>query len=279
MNHKILAVGHACLDIVHLVPTIPKLNEKIASSSVAIQVGGNAANAATSICDLGASADLCTVLGSEHHPFTRILLALLRERGVGINHCKFDNDQPSPNSTIMVLPDGERSIMNWQSDEIKSAISLPSSLDNYCMVTADAYRLPMVRKIFAMAHGSNIPTMIDIDGVIDDIGIVPSADHIWFSQEAWQCHRIPLVDLQSRFKGIVGITNGALPVAWTDSSHVIHYITPPPIVAINTLGAGDVFRARLALGICIGEDIKSSVSAACVTAGEHITGHQLSRIV
>lgn len=279
MNPKILTVGHSCLDIVHKVPSIPVLNAKIASSSVSIQVGGNAANVAVALCDMGADSDLCTVLGSEHHPFTRILLALLRERRVGISNCKFDNDQPCPNSTIMVLPDGERSIMNWQSDKIKSAISMPSSITDYAMIVADAYRLPMVRHVFLEARRNNIPTLIDIDGTISDIGLIPSADHIWFSYEAWKCHRIPLQDLKSRLGGIVGITNGPNPVTWIDHENIIRTYTPTEMTPINTLGAGDVFRARLALELIRHNDLTLSIKNACDSAIEHILEKPLTRVI
>jgi len=279
MKPKILTVGHACLDIVHTVQLIPKSNTKVASDRVQIQVGGNAANAAVALCDLGASADLCTVLGRDSHPFTRILLALLKERCVGVNYCRFDEVQDCPNSTIMVLPNGERAIVNWQADEIRSAVSAPASLDPYQMVIADAYRLPMIRQIFALARSKGVPTMLDVDGVLPDIGLLPSADHIWFSQEAWRCQRISLSDLQARFGGIVGVTDGDRPVTWIDRDGKIRYHQPPQVIAKNTLGAGDVFRARLALGLCLNESVKDAINAACITAGEHIIEQPLTRTI
>lgn len=275
MKPKILAVGHACLDIVHAIPNIPAPNTKVTSKEVTIQIGGNAANAAAALCDMGSNADLCTVFGSEHHPFTRILLALLHQKGVNTGHCVFDDTQPCPSSTIMVLGDGERAIMNWQGDEIKNAVSAPDSVDGYCMVMADAYRLPMVRRVFGLARQAGIPTMLDVDGPVEDIGLLPRADHIWFSEEAWRRQRIPLADLQTRFGGVVGITDGDKPVRWIDLDGKIHFHQPLTVDAINTLGAGDVFRARLALGLCLGEDIKSSVAKACEIAAHHITGRQL----
>lgn len=279
MIPKILAVGHSCLDIVHSLSEIPAPNIKVPSSKVEVQVGGNAANEAVALCDLGASADLHTVLGRDSHPFTRILLALLKSRGVGTGHCCFDETQDCPSSTIMVLPDGERAIMNWQSNEIRSAIPSPISLQGYSMVVADTYRLPMVRSVFSAASRIGIPTMIDVDDPLPDIGMIPSTDHVWFSHEAWRRHRIPIQDLQARFGGVVGITDGHRPVTWVGRDRVVRYHQPPSVKAINTLGAGDVFRARLALGICIGEALDKSIESACITACEHIMGMQLTRAI
>lgn len=271
MTVNILTVGHACLDIVHRVPQIPVPNTKVDSKEVSIIIGGNAANCASALKELGADADLCTVLGSEDHPFTRILISLLRSHGVGTKLCIFDNTQPGASSTIMVLDDGERAIVNWQGHELKNAISLPASVKGYSMVQGDAYRLPMVRQVFAMAHAAGVPTMLDVDGPIDDIGLIPRADYIWFSHEAWRKQRIPLADLQQRFSAVIGITDGDRPVSWIGKDGVVQYHQPPSVVPRNTLGAGDVFRARLGLGICLGEPLHQAVAQACDTACRHIT--------
>lgn len=278
MKPLILTVGHACLDIVHIIPTIPAPNTKVASQKIEIRIGGNAANAAAAICEMGARAELCTVLGSDSHPFTRILLALLKQNQVGTGLCKFDETQPCPSSTIMVLPDGERAIMNWQGDEIRRAINAPADLNGYQMVMADSYRLPMVRTVFAMAHAAGIPTMLDVDSAVDDIGLIPRADHIWFSQEAWRKQRIPIRDLQARFGGIVGITDGDRPVSWVGPDGEIRYHAPPRTIARNTLGAGDVFRARLGLGICLGEELDIAIARSCETAVQHITTGELGTV-
>lgn len=278
MKPRILTVGHACLDIVHRLPRIPNPNTKVDSREVIIQIGGNAANAAAAICDMGAKASLCSVLGTEHHPFTRILSSLLLQRGVDGTLCRYDSDQPCPSSTIMVLDDGERAIMNWQGDAIRNATSIPEQLDGFSLVMADSYRLPMVRQIFHMAKLAGIPTMLDVDGPLSDIGLLPAADYIWFSEEAWRARRIPLPDLQARFKGLVGITDGDRPVRWIVPNGTIEYHHPMNVKPTNTLGAGDVFRARFGLGIALGEDARTAISESCAAAAAHITGNELPRI-
>lgn len=279
MIPHILTVGHACLDIIHMVPKIPKPNTKIATTDLNITIGGNAANAAAALCDLGAKADLCTVFGTDGHPFTRILLALLRARNVGTDDCRYQDNTASSSSTIMVTPDGERAIMNWKADSIRDAISVPQDISKYAMVMADTYRLPMVNQVFAMTRERNIPTMLDVDIPFKDINEIPNADHVWFSQEAWATHRMSLEELQGKFGGIVGITDGYRPVVWLDHNGQKHYMTPPRVDAKNTLGAGDVFRARLALGICLKEDLIYSVERACYAACDHITNNELTKII
>lgn len=279
MKPNILTVGHACIDIVHLVPQIPKPNTKIASREVTISIGGNAANAAAALSDFGAKVELCSALGSDSHPFTRILSSLLLSHGVGMNWCTFDEMEPCSSSTIMVTPDGERAIMNWQGQRVLLAVKIPDDLHRYHMIFGDTYRLPHVNAIFTKANEANIPTMLDVDAAFDNIQDIPAASHVWFSQEAWNTYKIPITELQDRFGGIVGITDGHKPVAWVGTDKVVHHLSPPVVAAKNTLGAGDVFRARLGLGICIGEPLEQAVEAACYAACDHITGRQLKKLI
>lgn len=268
---KILTVGHACLDIVHTVPRIPGPNTKVDSHDLMIQIGGNAANCARTISNLGIRVDLCTVLGSEDHPFTRILVSLLRSHGIGMETCRFDNTQPCPSSTIMVTPDGERSIVNWQGESLRNSVSLPSTVKGYSMLHVDTYRLPMAKQVLEMARADGVASILDVDAPPDDVGMIPRADYVWFSHEAWKKHRIPLRDLHRRFNAVVGVTNGPQAVLWIDQSGTEHGYDPPRVVALNTLGAGDVFRASFGLSIARGKSIHDAVEQACVSACDHIS--------
>ena len=77
----------------------------------------------------------------------------------------------------------------------------------------------------------------------------------------------------------IGITNGGQPVTWIGMDGVVRSYLPPPTVAVNTLGAGDVFRSRLAIGVCLGESLDDAVPGACVSACEHITEKPLTRLI
>ena len=279
MTPRILTVGHACLDITYMVPNLPQANTKVAGASAKISIGGNAANAAAAICDLGARAELCSILGSESHPFTRLLVQLLASHGVKFSDCYFDEQEACSSSTIMVTPDGERSIINWQGPKSQRSITLPSDFKKYSMVMGDTYRLSMVKDCFTKAQELRIPTMLDVDNACESIDDVPYADHIWFSHDSWKKLKTPLESLQARWNNVTGITDGYRPVVWIGNDGIKKFCTPPSVDAGNTLGAGDVFRARLALGICLAESIDTAVYEACNTACDHITGNGIKPVI
>lgn len=84
--------------------------------------------------------------------------------------------------------------------------------------------------------------------------------------------------VRSHFGGSVGTTDGPNKVVWIDGTGTIGEFSPPAVRADSTLGAGDVFRAALAIGLCRGFDLAMSVPMACASAGQHISGKPLSRL-
>ena len=277
MTAQILTVGHACIDVVYHVDALPNSNEKVAADKFDIGIGGNAANVAAALCDFGVGADLCTVLGSWDHPLTRVLLSLLTSKGIATSHVEFDESVDSSVSTVMVTPNGDRTIVNFTDKKLQSAISIPNDLSRYKMVLGDSYRLPMVSKVFQQAKTVGVKTMLDVDLPIS-LDNLPPCDYVWFSGDAIKGLECDLSTLQSYFGGIVGVTMGAMPVHWVGPDHTVKMFTPKPIKVKNTLGAGDVFRARFAWETCNGTPIELAVARACESAGEYISQGQLSKL-
>lgn len=280
MKPHLLTVGHACLDMVYRVPYLADADKKVASTDMAMQIGGSAGNTASAIVDLGASADVCTVLGNPTRLTTHNLIHLLRDKGIGVE-CTFVDRVSGPVSTICITPDGNNSITSWQPEPVREAVHFPQDITKYSAVLGDVYRLPMVKVVFEQAAAARIPTFLDIDLPVDNVKDLPQADHVWLSHAAWTNldeRQKDLRTLQQHFGKVVGVTNGPNPVIWIDESGSIQQLTPPEVTAINTLGAGDVFRAALAVALCLGESLSAAIKIACIRATQHITNTQLMRI-
>lgn len=272
---KILTVGHACLDIVNYVDFLPHQNCKVASKKLEIIIGGNAANAAVAITNLGFGADLCTVLGSHSHPFTRILMILLNEKKVGTKFIEFNEQEDCSVSSVFIDKSGSRTIVNFQSEKLQSLSSSDIDLKEYSIIMGDTYRMPMINQVFKVANNHKVPTMLDVDCPIH-IDDLPQCDYTWFSAETFGeiskiYPNLTLGDIQRVTGGLVGVTDGANPVIWLEpESLTIKSYQPPKIEAYNTLGAGDVFRARFAIEICNQSSVSLAVKNACDTACEFL---------
>ena len=280
MTKRILAAGHTCHDVVHYVPTMPAPEIKVPSNRLRVQLGGNAANVAVALITLGADTDLCCVLGSRYDPVTDTILTLARLRNIGLD-CGFLESESSPISSVMILPNGDRALTSYQPQAIIDAVCDIPTITQYDMVHGDSYRLPLVKKVFQEARKYKVPTMLDIDKAVNSIYDLPASNYVMFSNEAFTAMSLTkedLIPLQHYFGGVVGYTSGSDLIRYADSSGVYHH--QPVLIEnpVNTLGAGDTYRAALALHLCYGKDIHTAIKLACNSAYEHILEKKLTTI-
>ncbi len=275
MPFKILTVGHACVDFVHGVTDHLTPNKKLDSVFSNIQLGGSAVNVASALKDLGADVTVCTTLGSKSDITTTIFKQLLDAKGIDIV-CNHIDSAATANSLVTVLPNGDRSITCYQSAEIVEDDSVDVDVSKYDIVLGDNYRLPLVSKLFDIAQSLSIPTMLDVDKISATTDSLPYATHVWFSHEAWQAFDMARIQQLST----IGVTNGENPVMWLEPcSSVFQSFTPRSINVKNSLGAGDVFRASLALQLLMKKPLATAIECACDSAGEHISGKRLTKII
>lgn len=278
---KILTVGHACVDFVHGVADHLNPNSKLDSVFSSIQLGGSAANTAVALKDLGADVTVCTVLGNKTDTATVIFEQLLSAKGIELT-CKYVDNAKTPNSLITVLPNGDRAITSHQPEEIVREDSVEVDVSQYDIVLGDSYRLPLVSKLFKIAAQSSIPTMLDVDKTVTYPTLLPFADYVWFSHEAWKSFNseIYMIYLQQVANGTVGVTNGENPVTWLEPGQTtFQSFKPKSVDVVNSLGAGDVFRASLALQLLMKKPLATAIECACDSAGEHISGKRLTKII
>jgi sugar/nucleoside kinase (ribokinase family) len=278
---KILTVGHACVDFVHGVTDHLIPSKKLDSVFSNIQLGGSAVNVAIALKNLGADVTVCTTLGSKSDITTTIFKQLIDAKGIDIV-CNHIDNAATANSLVTVLPNGERSITCYQSNELVEDDTVDIDVASYDIVLGDNYRLPLVSKIFEQASLQSIKTMLDIDKSIQNIKKLPPATYTWLSYEAWCSLREQQRDLKylyKMFSSVVGFTQGADPVNWVDSDGFVKKHKPKFVNVTNSLGAGDVFRASLAVQLCMNIPLATAIERACESAGEHISGKRLTKII
>jgi sulfofructose kinase len=181
----------------------------------------------------------------------------------------------SPVSSVLVLPDGARTIVNHTDPALH--VDPPGRVP-----PADAYladvRWP-VGAVAAMdaARAASVPGVLDLDRSSGPIppAAVRRASHVIASIDALD-HTDPaeaLADLAGRTDGWVAVTLGGDGVAWLDDG-AVHHLRPPPVEVVDTLAAGDVFHGAFALALAEGrrepEALRFATAAAatkCTMAG------------
>ena len=304
----IVAVGLATVDLVYRVDRTPGVDEKVQATSVETATGGPAANAAVVAAALGASVTLVTAVGA--HPLGGLIRADLRACGVTLSDATPDASGPPPVSAVTVLSGtGQRSVVSRNAGDIRAGVpaDLESVVASADVVLVDGHHpLPAVAAVRA-ARRAGRPVVVDAGSWKPVMAqLLPSADVVACSADFRHPWALPAVQRDPvqrdpvqrdpvqgdavqgdavqgdaaiaaalRADGVrhIAVTHGPDPVRWwsgdRDGTEPV-----PPVVAVDTAGAGDVFHGALAVAVARDPAVTDLVAAlryAVAVAGIRIT--------
>lgn len=275
---KILTIGVATLDVVLSVPHYPHADEELRANAAQVRRGGNAANSAVVLSQLGhdcAWAGVTTADGDG----VRVRQALAH-CGVRTHLGKVVNRGSIPTSYIIAdRQTGSRTIIHHRDLEEFSFESFRSiDLAPFHWLHFEGRNVEETGKMLRHARTSapTLPLSVEVEKPRDRIEeLLPLADVLLFSRryaEARGYHR-PMELLRD----VAGQAPRALLVcAWgEDSASARSYAgeevaspayRPPQVV--DTVGAGDVFNAGVIHGLVQQQPLGSVLPVACRLAGE-----------
>lgn len=243
MNIDVLCVGHASYDLIFSVNHHPQADEKTSATDFLSSGGGPAANAAVCIARLGFNAAFSGYLGADifgenHHK------ELLAEK---VNTDLIVRGQnPTPLSSIIVKPNGHRSLINYKG----STTALPADAINFSDVNAkallfDGHEPHISLTLLKQLSKKNIPTVLDAGSVHEGtLSLMDKVDYLVCSEK----FALQFVgDINNALKRLtefaphVVITLGDKGLIWK-TSESSGSLPAFPIQATDSTGAGDAFH-------------------------------------
>ena len=243
---KGLFVGLCTKDILYYTDELPAHNHKAKTEDFATYIGGPAANAAITYATLGGDATLATCLGDGTE--SRAMIDELKGYGVKVlNYSEYDT---VPNTAcIVVSSDGKRTILSGQH---RFTVNREYNLAEYDFVLFDCNQQEISLDILAGLDAAEGKTV-----VLDAGSVKPNVEKF--------LERADIVIASEDFKDGAGNTIfemscNATHKAMTRGEKSILYlgteieqkdcsvlpekteIPVEPIVAVDTLGAGDIFH-------------------------------------
>jgi ketohexokinase len=275
---KLLGIGNATLDIIHLVDSYPKENDEMRCRRRYVRRGGNTANTLVVLSQLGVACSWAgTLVDNKEGALIRDDLVL---HGVDTGYCHYVEQGSVPISSILVNTDsGSRTIIHYR--------DMPEYVahDFACIdlapfdwlhfegrnVVETRLMLERVRRLWPAMQVS-----IEIEKPRDGIdSLFAHADVLLFSRVYAEAlgYRDPLSLLhavQEKFP------RALLFCAWGDEGAAaldrqgrscLHEAVVP-IAVVDTLGAGDTFNAGIISACMDGLDTEASLALACHLAGK-----------
>jgi len=245
--HKGLFLGLATVDIIYYVPSHLRKNSKLKAVEQLGFAGGPATNAAIAYTALGSKGKLITGLGN--HPLASLALSDLHLHSVQLVDCASKSDNPPIISSILVdISDGDRSVVYSHTDQVEIDTLLhPDELLHDCSVLLlDGFFLEQALEIAKGTKEKGIPVVLDggswKDGLED---LLPFVDYALCSSNFFPpCCTEPAQVMEKLLdSGVkeVCITRGGKSILFLHGS-VMEEIDVASVVAIDTLGAGDIFH-------------------------------------
>lgn len=274
MALQLLCVGHVALDLIFSVSEFPDHPTKTPAQRYHRGVGGMSGNAAVALARLGASVRLCAPVGDDEAG--DVFEQVLRREGVDLSGLRRVPGASSSVSSIIVDRHGERMIFNAKGCALGMPGPFdPSVLDHVDFVLVDPRCPDWAEAALQQARRRGIASMLD--GELSPRGdlqrLVPLADWRVFSERgllAWADGEpealMRSLAAQDASRHVVR-TLGARGLQWCDAQARIHHL--PPVDAgpvVDTLGAGDVFHAALALALAEGQATDKALRFASAAA-------------
>ena len=254
MSGPIICVGHAALDRVYRVATLPKAAGKIRAIEHIESGGGMAANAAAAIAKLGGKVELWSRVGDDDSG--RLIRNGLKSAGVDVRYVQTFEDGRSSNAVVIVDDAGERLVVGARDVNMPNGTSwLPlERIAGAALVLADLRWVEAVRVAFERARQAGVPTLLDADlGGRESLNdILTLTDYAIFSHAALD-EFLPNMDRQQQLDRIMlmgprhaGVTLGEKGYVWRDTFGG-GTAEGFEVAVADTTGAGDAFHGAFAL--------------------------------
>ncbi len=269
----VVGIGHASVDFLGVVGRHPEPDTRTELLEVSIQGGGSAATALTTVRALGCRARLVTRLADDD--FGRFILRGLRESGVD---CDFVAKAPgslSPFAFLAVGDDARRTTYFTNGDTLALGaddLDIQGCLDDAAALYLDGYHPAAQIAAAEEAREREIPIVLDAGHLREGMGELVALSDVLIASERFVSEVAPrgevedsLVELQEMGPETVIITLGDSGSVGLRLDKLVRQQVYE-VEAIDTTGAGDVYRGAFVAALVRGYAFERGMQLASAAA-------------
>ena len=272
----IVCYGEVGVDNIVEVDRLPAPEVAVFPTSDSYHIGGAAANTAVWLAHWGAPTRLLgNAIGDD--PAGRRLLEWLRAYpAVDLDHLTVEPGGTTPFCRILVTPDTDRSILIFGYPQAARTRLTPEALEGATVLALDLYGGG--QHLEAARTAGSMGVHIVVCDVIDPTHpvlfhaptVINSATYVRDAVADFAPLQLARI-LHAATGGVVVTTDGPDPVHAIEASGETFSVTPPTVEAVDSTGAGDVFRAGMAYGIARSWPLERSVRFATAAGSIGVT--------
>ena len=246
----VLCVGHACYDLVFSVEKHPQSDEKIFADNLVACGGGPAANAACAVSRLGLTSAFAGYLGQDLYGEMHLQEFLQHHVDT---HLIVRDSSPTPLSTVLVKPDGKRSLINYKgSTKPLAADAIDFSSIKAKAILFDGHEPYVSFALVKRARQQGVSTILDAGSMHEGTSQLWNQVDYLVASEKFACQFAG--DVQTALKRLakqssaVVITLGEKGLIWQRGNQT-GKLAAFPVKVIDTTGAGDAFHGAFAAAV------------------------------
>lgn len=274
-SFDVLGLGENSVDIVLLLPAVPSPHDqrnKLRISSRRVLCGGQTATAMAACASLGLRAAYVGAFGSDEHG--RLIRDELVRRGIDISAAPVCE---GPNRYAVILVEeqsGERMVLWERADALRVPAHVLDAgiVSRARLVHVDDTDHDAAVRLARLARAARLPVTCDVDAVtartrelLDAVSIVIVSEHVPRQLTGCDDHEAALREMRRWHEGLLVVTLGPRGCVALDGDR-LHAAPGFAVDAVDTTGAGDVFRSGFIYGTLQGWPVERVLRFANATA-------------
>ena len=270
---KFFVVGDVTVDQMYFVKELPEKGGETNVTKAVLEPGGAAGTLATILAKLANQVSLASSVGVG--PFAELALSEIKKAGVDISKLQYNQDKQTSTVTLLITPDGERTMISsaGASRQLDSSLLQEEDITNSDALVMSAYSFiggkqrEYSLKAFEIAKKNNVKTFIDMgSGAVNALedNLIPLLkgvnyllmnQHELFTLTATDSISDAVADLSKHGIENIIVKLGAMGsmVITPDNTELIEALELDNIV--DTTGAGDNYTAAFAHSIMQGKSL------------------------